>query len=135
MLWERDGGDSSIVILVVDDSKDDALTAVLAKEQLVPNRDFGGAWGTGQEDGHWLIAFLLVERGGGLKREWYTSNIHRPLLEGILDVPHLVAILPKEIAGDARTQEEIAPRLASALIVAVEDFSEPVAEVLAERDD
>jgi hypothetical protein len=134
MLWHRDD-DSSIVILVVDDKDDDELANVFAREDRVPSSNFGGLWGSGRMDGNWLVAFQLVELGGGLEREWFTNNIHRPLLKAILDVPHLVAIVPEEIAGDARTAEEFAPRFGGALVLEVESRSEPVAQILAERDD
>lgn len=134
MIWPRDDA-PSILILVVDDQDDDELTATIAKEKTVPSPNFGGLWRSGERAGNWLIIFRLIERGGGLERVWVTDNIHRPLLEGILEVPHLVAILPKEIAGDASTAEEIAPRLGGSMILEVEHRSEPVAKILAERDD
>jgi hypothetical protein len=134
MLWLREG-EPSIIIVVVDDSADDELTAIFAREDHVPSASFGGVWGNGQADGHWLVAFQLVEIGGGVERQWFTSNIHRPLLEAVLDVPHLVAIVPEEIAGDAMTAEEIAPRFGGALILEVNTASPQVAEILAERDD
>jgi hypothetical protein len=134
MLWPSESG-PPIIILVVDDSEDDELAAVFAREDVVPSPNFAGAWGSGQQDGHWLVAFLLVEREGKMRREWFTSNLHRPLLEAVLEVPHLVAVMPAEIAGDASTAEEIAPRFGSAVILEVEARSVPVAEILAERDD
>jgi hypothetical protein len=134
MLWNL-APEPSLLILVVDDSHDNELTAAIAREDIVPSSNFGGVWGTGQMDGNWLIAFRLIELGGGLDREWFTSNIHRSLLEAVVEVPHLVAIVPKEIAGDATTAESIALRLGGSMVVQVDDRSEAVAEVLAERDD
>lgn len=55
------------------------------------------------------MTFHLIQLGGGVERHWFTDNIHRPLLEAVLDVPHLGAIVPEEIAGDAESPEEIAP--------------------------
>jgi hypothetical protein len=133
MLWLREG-ESSIIIVVVDDSADDELTAIFAREDQIPSAGLGGVWGSGQAGGHWLVAFQLVELGGGVERQWFTSNIHRPLLEAVLDVPHLVAIVPEEIAGDAKTAEEIAPRFGGALILEVDSASPQVAEILTERD-
>ncbi|HEY5709325.1 MAG TPA: hypothetical protein VIS51_08010 [Solirubrobacterales bacterium] len=132
MLWLRDDA-PSIVIAVVDDSGDDELAAIIAREDHVPSPNFGGLWGSGQEDGHWLVAFHLIQLGGGVERQWFTSNIHRPLLEAVLDVPHLVAIVPEEIAGDANSAEEMAPRFGGALILEVDSPSPQVAEILAER--
>jgi hypothetical protein len=134
MLWPRED-EPSIIILVVDDESDGELASVFAREDHVPSPNFGGVWGSGQQDGHWLVAFHLVEHGGGIERQWYTSNIHRPLLETVLEVPHLVAIIPEEIAGDAKTAEDIAPRFGGALILEVETQSPQVAEILAQRDD
>jgi hypothetical protein len=134
MLWLRED-EPSIIIVVVNDSADDELTAIFAHEDRVPSASFGGVWGSGQAEGHWLIAFHLVELGGGVERQWFTSNIHRPLPEAVLDVPHLVAIASEEIAGNAKTAEEIAPRFGGALILEVDTASPQVAEILAERDD
>lgn len=127
--------DDLMIILVVDDSEDDELTGAVARESNVPADHFGGVWGTGQRDGHWLIAFQLIELGGGLERTYVTDNIHRELLDAILDVPHLVAIMPSEIAGAATTLEDMAPRIGGAMIVEVQEFSQEVARVRAERDD
>jgi hypothetical protein len=90
--------------------------------------------GNGQADGYWLVAFQLVDLGGGVERQWFT-NIDRPLLEAVPDVPHLVAIVPEEIAGDAKTAEEIAPRFGGSLILEVDTATPQVAKLLAERDD
>ena len=124
-------------MLVVDDANDDELAGIVAREDHVPSEHFGGVWGTGQRDGHWLIAFQLIELGAGtdgLQRQWFTSNIHRPLLEAILDVPHLVAVLPAELAGDARTREDMLPRLGGSLMLEVQHASPHVAQVLDELD-
>jgi hypothetical protein len=132
MLLPRNEG-PSIIILVVDDSEDDELIAILAREDGVPSPNFGGVWGSGQADGNWLVGFHLIQLDGGVERQWFTDNIHRPLLEAVLDVPHLVAIVPEEIAGEAKTAEEIIPRFGGALILEVEDHSPQVAKILAER--
>lgn len=127
-----------IIVLVVDDSDDDELAGIIASEDMVPAEHFGGVWGTAQRDGHWLVGFRLVELGArtdGIERAWITDNIHRELLETILTVPHLVAILPAELAEDFQTGEDLLPRLAGSLMVEVEDRSPQVAEVLAERGD
>lgn len=62
-----------------------------------------------------------------------TVNIHRELLEAILDVPHLVAIMPEEIAGEANEAEAVILRLGGALMIEVQHRSAQVAQVLAER--
>jgi hypothetical protein len=134
MLWLRDD-EPSIIILVIDDSEDDELIGVIAREDHVPSPNFGGVWGSGQSRGHWLVAFHLIQLGGGVERQWFTDNIHRPLLEAVLDVPHFVAIVPKEIAGDAKSPEEMAPRFGGSLILEVDTASPQVAEILAERND
>jgi hypothetical protein len=128
-------GEPSIIIVVVDDSDDDELAALFANENMFPSDRFGGLWGSGQRDGYWLIGLHLIELGGGLERQWFTGNIRRPLLETILDVPHLVSLMPAELAGYAHTVEDVIPRLGGALSIDVEHRSSPVAKVLAERDD
>jgi hypothetical protein len=134
MLFDRDD-EPSVIVLVVDDSADDEITALVASEGNVPSEHFGGVWGTGQRDGTWLLAFHLIELGGGVERRWFTDNIYRELLEAILDVPHYVALMPREIAGEARTREDVLPRLGGALFVQVDHRSPQVEQVLGERGD
>lgn len=55
-----------IIVLVVDDSRDDAISAAVATGSEVPSERFGGLWGTGERDGDWLFSFPLVEVGGDL---------------------------------------------------------------------
>lgn len=124
-----------VIALVIDDGQDDEVTAAVAEETMVPSDRFDGLWGSGERDGHYLLAFRLIETAGGVERTWTTDNIHRPLLEAILTVPHLVALLPKELAGDGRTLDDLLPRLQAALYVEVEERSPQVAHVLAERGD
>jgi hypothetical protein len=76
-----------------------------------------------------------MERGDGIEREFFTDNIHRALLEAILDVPHLVAILPSELAGNAKTLADVKPRLGGSLIAEVQERSPQVERVLVEHSD
>lgn len=124
-----------IIVLVVDDSEDDEITHLIAAGAEATSGRFGGVWGSGQQNGNWIVAFQLIELGGGragISRRWYTSNVYRELLDAILDVPHLVAILPAEIAGDATTAEDMVQRLAGSLLVGVAHRSPQVTHVLAE---
>ena len=75
------------------------------------------------------------EKGVVTELQFFTDNVHRELLEAILEVPHLVAVLPRELAGDANTYEDMAPRLGGSLMIEVQDRSPQVAKVLAERND
>jgi hypothetical protein len=125
----------NVIVLVVDDTGDDELAAVVAREDMVPADNLGGLWGTGERDGYWLVGFQMIELGGGVERQFFTDNIDRRMLEAILDVPHLVAVMPREIAGDANSGEEMLPRLGGSLLIEVEDRSPQVEKVLAERDD
>lgn len=128
-------GQPSIVVLVIDDSVDDEVTHAVAEEGVVPSERFGGVWGNGQRYGNWLVGFMPIELGGGLERQWFTDNIHRELLEAVLEVPHLVALLPAELAGDFKTGDDLLPRLGGALFVQVDERSPQVAKILAESDD
>jgi hypothetical protein len=86
-----------------------------------------------EKDGNYVVAFRLIERGtggDGVERSYWTDNLHRPLLEAIIAVPHLVALLPREFASEIRTLEELLPRLGAALFVKVEDKSPQVQHVL-----
>jgi hypothetical protein len=131
----RRADEPDVIVLVVDDAEDDELTGVAAREDTVPSPNFDGVWGSGQKDGNWLAAFQLIQLGGGLERQWYTANLERPLLEAIVEVPHYVAIMPAEIAGDASTLADMLPRLGGSFIVSVEHPSLQVAQILAERGD
>lgn len=131
-------GGRMIIVLVVDDTHDDELASVVARENIVPAEHFGGVWGAGQRHGNWTVGFVLIELGAGddgIERQFVTDNIHRELLDAIRDVPHYVAIMPTEIAGDARPFNDIAPRFGGALIVECDKRSPQVERVRAERDD
>ena len=119
-----------IIVLVVDDRDDDELVAIIAQERQVPSPRFGGVWGAGQTDGRPVVALQVSELGGAVERQWFTPDIRRELLEMIVAVPHLVAIMPQEVAGNANTAEAVIPRLRASLMVQVVDGSAPVAEVL-----
>lgn len=79
----------------------------------------------------WLIE--LDAAADGVERTWVTDNLHRPLLEAILTVPHMVALLPLEFAKDLAGLDDLLPRLGGALMILVEDRSPQVAAVLAAR--
>src|SRR5215210_5982178 len=82
--------DLPVIVLVVDDRDDDELVAIIARERQVPSPRFAGVWGAGRRDGKRLVALQLSETGGGMRRQWFTQDIRRELLEMILVVPHLV---------------------------------------------
>lgn len=134
MLIDRPENES-VIVLVVDDEDDDEITAAAAAENRVPSHRFGGVWGTSAKDGNWVVGFRLTELGAGdsgLERIYWTDNLHRELLEAIVEVPHLVALLPRELAGDPRALEDLIPRLGGAIHVLVDDRSPQVERVLAE---
>jgi hypothetical protein len=125
-----------IIVLVVDDRDDDELVSIIARERLVPSAGFGGVWGAGRRGGQPVVALQLSERDGGdMQRRWFTQDIRRELLAMIVVVPHLVAIMPNEVAGDANTAEAVIPRLAGSLVIQVDDRSPQVAEALQDLDD
>jgi hypothetical protein len=134
-VFVRPNNDASIIVVVIDDSADDDVASVVAREDRVPSPRFAGAWGAMESDGDRLITFRLVELAGGIERLWSTGNIDWMLLDAILDVPHLVAVMPEEIAGDATTVEDMLPRLGGSLMVEVQDASPQVAQVLADQQD
>lgn len=123
-----------IIVLVVEDRDDDELVAIIARERHVPSPHFRGVWGAGRHDGQRIVALQLIDLNGGTERRWFTRDIRRELLQMILVVPHLVAIMPREMAGDANTAETVLPRLAGSLLAQVDEGSPPVAEVLAQLD-
>jgi hypothetical protein len=124
-----------IIVIVVDDRDDDELVAIIARERDVPSPRFGGVWGGGRRDGRSVVALQLTDLDGGAERRWFTQDIRRELLEMILVVPHLVAIMPQEVAGDANSAESVIPRLGASLIAQVSSASPEVAEALRELGD
>jgi hypothetical protein len=134
MLIRQPNG-SSVIVLVVDDTHDDEVAHAIAREDMAPSVNFGGVWGAGERDGNVVVGFALIQLGGGLERQWYTANIQRELLEAILDVPHTVAIMPREIAGGAKTLQEVAHRFGGSLLVEVEHRSPQVEQALGDRGD
>jgi hypothetical protein len=114
----------SVIALVVDDSDDDGLASLFAIEQVVPSPRFGGIWRAA--DGEYpAVSFQLDEHGAGedsVERRFTIEAAEQALLETIVRVPHYVAIVPWEIAGDA-SGVFLLPRLAAALFVEVKHRS------------
>lgn len=122
-----------LIVLVIADEEDDPIVSGVASENEVPSSRFAGLWGSGEQDGSYLVAFRLIERGRGdhgVERNYRTTNLHRELLEAIVDVPRLVALLPRGFAGDMRSLGELLPRLGAAPFVLVEHHSPQVQHVL-----
>jgi len=129
MLWS--GPESRpVVILVVDSDDDHELSTVLARGNEVGER-YSGEWGSGQSDGGWLVGFRLFRPSSGFERVLTTDAVHRELVEAILDVPHLVAIVPQAMAGETGTPAAIGARLDDSLVIEVEQRSAHVARLLA----
>ncbi len=87
-----------IVVLVVDDSEDPALTSLLAGEEGCPATDYDGSWsallgGTGL-----VVKFLLARRDGGWERRWTYTDPGGSVLNAITARAHHVAIVP--LVGD-----------------------------------
>jgi hypothetical protein len=95
----RAAGTPPIIVWVVDDSADDDLAAAIASETAVPSPRFWGVWGT-DEDGA-ALAFRLIDRDTHRERSWWLHAFGPPLLGAVLEIPHIVVVLPREI-GDAR---------------------------------
>jgi hypothetical protein len=72
---------------------------------------------------------------GGLERLFITDDVPRDLLAAILDVPHLVAIVPQAlaIACAANTATAIAAGAEGSLLIEVQQRSREVARLLAPR--
>jgi hypothetical protein len=120
-----------VVVLVVDDSDDDQLVEAVAQATDVPSERFGGAWTAETTDAGDAVAFLLVERGGGIERRLELVDWPADHLRIVAEAPHYVALLPLEFAGDVGARLELS-RLGAAIIVSAE-ASESVAGLLAHR--
>jgi hypothetical protein len=126
--------DPPTLVLVVDDSADDALTSAIAEEGMVPSERFGGAWaasvtvreGYPRTD---AATFLLIEREGGMERRLELSDWIAEHLDVAVRGEHFVAILPEEFA-DVDVLDIMA--LGGALFVEVEP-SPSVAKLLQSR--
>ena len=94
----RAAGTPPIIVLVVDDSADDDLTAAFARESAVPSPNFWGVWGTGKNGDADTIAFRLIDRDTHRERTWWLDTFGPPLLGAILEIPHIVVVQPREIA-------------------------------------
>lgn len=64
-------------------------------EHRGPRGGARGEWGTGQRNGSWLIGFRLFAPDDDLEQLLLTDDVSESLLEAILDVPHLVVIVPR----------------------------------------
>jgi len=123
-----------VLVLVVDDSADDALTTAIAEEGMVPSEGFSGAWSVSvrvRERGPETDAatFLLIEHGGGMERRLVLSDWIADHLEVTARGDHFVAILPEEFAD---LDELNINALGGALFVEVEP-SPSVAKLLQSR--
>jgi hypothetical protein len=134
--WSLPPGDPTLIILVIDDSEDDPFVREIARPD--PDRRSQGQWGSGVRDDHPGLSFHLQERLAaapatmairspppGFDRQWYTRLVSPELLAAVRRVPHRVALMPAEIAGDA-TGDELLSRLGGALIVEVTKSSTQV---------
>ena len=132
----RAAGTPPIVVLVVDDSADDDLTAAFARESAVPSPNFWGVWGTGINGDADTIAFRLIDRDTHRERTWWLDTFGPPLLGAILEIPHIVVVQPREIAdarklGDATSADVIGlvRSLRGGLFVRVTERSDHVREL------
>jgi hypothetical protein len=107
-----------MLVLVVEDRADIELMAAIAQGSGARSRMFAGAW-SALIDGYGDIArFHLIELIGDLERCWTLPDWASEQL-AVAQREHLVALLPRELAGNG-SSDMIAAALASALIVRVE---------------
>jgi hypothetical protein len=121
---EADG--EPTIVLVVDDSADDALAAALSGGDAAAGRGFSGSWRAGAKDDTPIISFLLLEDDEpGLERAWWTERLDPALLAAAIRVPHQVHLVPRTAAGGEGTP--------AGLRVEVDHASARVAELLADH--
>ena len=110
------GSDPPVVLLVVDDSADDELVSIFAREDMVPAPDYGGGWSSSLTSG--IVRFTLERVSGGFRRDWRLPGLTAEIA-GATSVAHLVALAPAELAGDRQhfTVEDL-HRFRGGLIVA-----------------
>lgn len=117
------------LVLVIDDSNDiDLMTAIA--QGGAQSRVFAGAWSALIDGDGDVARFHLIEVVGDLERSWTLPDWASAQLT-VAQGEHLVALLPRELAGDG-DGDMSATVLASALIVRVAP-SEAVAGLLQRR--
>jgi hypothetical protein len=89
-----------MVVLVVDDSGDDELAAVIAEATNVPADGYGGGWAAQVTQDTLTVKFILVREGAGWERAWTFPDPPADMLDAITGGEHNVAVLPRELAGD-----------------------------------
>ena len=62
-----------MVLLVVDDSADDELVSIFARQDMVPAPDYGGGWSSSLTSG--ILRFTLERVSGGLRCDWATAAV------------------------------------------------------------
>ena len=83
-----------IVVLVVDDSKDDELSSLLASGDSVVASELGGTWSAQVNGEQLVIKFHLISRDGAWERQWTYPDPGGGVLDAITSGGHHVAILP-----------------------------------------
>jgi hypothetical protein len=105
--------DPAIIVVVVDDSEDDELVAVLAHASRVPAANLRASWGFELTVGQ--VRLTLVDPRGGFRRDWHASRLSRPIVNAARE-RHFVAFLPDELAGDISSGVDVC-RLAGSAVV------------------
>jgi len=88
-----------LIVLIVDDSRDDELASVLASTETAAGR-YEGAWSVQVIDERLTIGFRLMRRDDEWQREWTHPEPGASMLQAITARDHHVAIVP--VIGDLR---------------------------------
>jgi hypothetical protein len=129
------GRQDLVIVLVVDDSGDDELTAAMASQKDVPSERWRGAWKgevrlLGDDNGD-TATFVLLDQETEREREWAMENWDLSVLEAAASGDHYVALLPVELAGGLA---QLNPKvLMGALIVLTSNGAPGLASILAVR--
>jgi hypothetical protein len=112
-----------MVVLVIDDSGEDDITAAIAATAADAPfaHDFSGEWGFFEDRTGSVLRFTLKSAAGAAHRRWLIDH-PRDVMVALLNRDHVVVLMPAEIAGDLSDGVDfsgIPARLKASLLVDV----------------
>lgn len=117
-----------VIVLVLEDAADEELAAAIVAEQgRKAGERFAGRWAVHADEEGDVARFELIEREGGIERQWALPDWPAEVLEVGAAGAHLVAVLPR--GEDGEMPALASADLAGSMIVEAE-ASEPLRRLL-----
>jgi hypothetical protein len=118
----------AVIVLVIDDSADDAITSAIARQTHIPSDQYGGAWSGQVAGGQAVAKFHVIAYEDEFERQWIVEDMDPLLMAVGAEASHYVALLPTELAGDFSDPVDVAQRaIGGGLVVEVEEPSASLA--------